>query len=199
MDCRSSYGDPPYLRTLAASPAWAPAAVELCERGALRAARFGPFTSTPERGWRSLISGELRGLLRAGDRIVASASQPVAADGAPIGFPPLHNHHVHVRKGERGVDRLKEWVGRGGVLVAMSGGMRFAARDDVGLLPTDLERLADGKPEGDHEGDVVDGTQLEDQDAYQSAILPEAPRPDSIPGVLLRTKATTDTLSLIHI
>ena len=95
--------------------------------------------------------------------------------------------------GERGVDRLKEWVGRGGVLVAMSGGMRFVAQDDVGLLPTDLERLADGKPEGDHEGDVVDGTQLEDQDAYQSAILPEAPRPDSIPGVLLRTKTTTDT------
>ena len=67
MDCRSSYGDPPYLRTLAASPAWAPAAVELCERGALRAARFGPFTSTPERGWRSLISGELTGLLRVGE------------------------------------------------------------------------------------------------------------------------------------
>ena len=105
MDCRAAYNDPPYLRTLAASPAWAPAAVELCERGALRAARFGPFTSTPQRGWRSLISGELKGLLRSGDRIVASASQPVAADGAPIGFPPLHNHHVHVRKGERGVDR----------------------------------------------------------------------------------------------
>ncbi|MEE4301835.1 MAG: M14 family zinc carboxypeptidase [Pseudomonadales bacterium] len=95
--------------------------------------------------------------------------------------------------GGRGVERLKDWVGRGGVLVAMSGGMRFAASDEVGLLPTDLERLADGKPEGDHDGDVVDGTILADQDAYQEAILPEAPRPDPIPGVLMRTKTTTDT------
>ena len=108
MDCRTSYGDPPYLRTLSrarSAPALAEPPPSSACRGPLRAARFGPFTSTPERGWRSLISGELRGLLHSGDRIVASASQPVAADGAPIGFPPLHNHHVHVRKGERGVDR----------------------------------------------------------------------------------------------
>ena len=47
--------------------------------------------------------------------------------------------------GARGVERLKNWVERGGVLVAMSGGMRFAASDAVGLLPTDLELLAGGK------------------------------------------------------
>ena len=95
--------------------------------------------------------------------------------------------------GERGVQRLKDWVARGGVLVAMSGGMRFAASDAVGLLPTDLERLADGKGTSDRSGDTVDGTVLEDQEAYQAAILPESPEPDSIPGVLMRTRVTPDT------
>ena len=96
--------------------------------------------------------------------------------------------------GARGVERLKNWVERGGVLVAMSGGMRFAASDAVGLLPTDLELLAGGKEANDDdEGDVVGGTILADQEAYQQAILPEAPRPDSLPGVLLRTRTTQDT------
>ena len=95
--------------------------------------------------------------------------------------------------GSRGVERLKNWVERGGVLVAMSGGMRFASSDEVGLLPTDLELLAGGKEEEDKEGDIVGGTILEDQDAYQQAIMPEAPRPDSLPGVLLRTRTTQDT------
>ena len=95
--------------------------------------------------------------------------------------------------GPQGVERLKNWVERGGVLIAMSGGMRFAASDEVGLLPTDLELLAGGKEAHHDEGDVAEGTLLADQDAYQQAILPEAPRPDSIPGVLLRTKITQDT------
>lgn len=95
--------------------------------------------------------------------------------------------------GERGVQRLKDWVARGGVLVAMSGGMRFAASDAVGLLPTERERLVGGKVEGGRDGDVVDGTVLEDQAAYQAAILPESPDPDPIPGVLMRTKTTSDT------
>ena len=34
---------------------------------------------------------------------------------------------------------------------------------------------------------------LEDQEAYQAAILPESPEPDSIPGVLMRTRVTPDT------
>jgi hypothetical protein len=95
--------------------------------------------------------------------------------------------------GGRGVDRLKDWVSRGGVLVAMSGGLRFAASDSVGLLPADLERLANGKPESDDDGDVIDGTVLANQDDYQQSILPESPRPDSIPGVLMRTRTTPDT------
>ena len=35
-----------------------------------------------------------------GDRILANANHPVAADGRPVSFPPLHNHHVHLRKGD---------------------------------------------------------------------------------------------------
>ena len=79
---------------------------------ALRAARFGDSTHVamaPQRGWRSLISGELNLRPRWPERRCASAASAsqhaYSLDGAPIGFPPLHNHHVHVRKGERGVDR----------------------------------------------------------------------------------------------
>lgn len=94
--------------------------------------------------------------------------------------------------GDRGIARLKDWVSRGGVLIGMSGAMRFLADDGVDLLPTDLERLADAKAATDDSGSVGDGAVIADADAYQAAILPEAPAPDSIPGVLMRALPTTD-------
>jgi hypothetical protein len=94
--------------------------------------------------------------------------------------------------GAHGVERLRDWVARGGVLVGMSGGMRFLADDDVGLLPTDPQRLADAKPASDDDGPVAEGTTIADADAYQQAILPEAPLPDGIPGVLMRALPSTD-------
>ncbi|HSG91026.1 MAG TPA: M14 family zinc carboxypeptidase [Pseudomonadales bacterium] len=95
--------------------------------------------------------------------------------------------------GKRGVARLQDWVARGGVVVGLSGGMRFLAEDEVGLLPTDLERLANGKAPADRDGDRVDGTIIEDAADYQTAILPESPAPDSIPGVLMRTVPDRDS------
>jgi hypothetical protein len=100
--------------------------------------------------------------------------------------------------GESGVARLTAWVERGGVLVGMSGALRFLTHDDVGLLPADRERLADGKAaadeadEADEEDAHVAGTVLEDDGAYREAILPEAPLPDPLPGVLLRTEPDPD-------
>lgn len=95
--------------------------------------------------------------------------------------------------GERGIARLKDWVARGGVVVGMSGGTRFLAEDAVDLLPTDLERAAGGKSAAKDEGDKVDGTVLADADAYRQAILPGAPDPDPLPGVLLRAVPDTDS------
>jgi hypothetical protein len=98
--------------------------------------------------------------------------------------------------GNGGVAALKGWVSRGGVLIGMSGGMRFLTEADVGLLPTAVERLADetsngGNGSGD-DGDVVDGTLLMDVEDFQAAILPSAPKPDPLPGVLLRAEPDPD-------
>lgn len=102
MSCRSYFGEPLILHTLEAPPSvWPEAGVQVCHLPLLRAVRFGPFVSTPERGWRTFLSGPLLGLLADGDRVVGNANQPVLEDGTPIGYPPLHNHHVHVRKGDR--------------------------------------------------------------------------------------------------
>ena len=89
--------------------------------------------------------------------------------------------------GESGVDRLKSWVEQGGVLVTMSGGTRFAAHDEVDLLPTDLELLANAKEESDDESSTTEGTLIDSDTAYRNAIEPEAADPDDIPGVLMNT------------
>lgn len=67
----------------------------------VRAVRFGPFVSTPKLGWRDILVSPLTPtLLREGDRIVAFSGMPTTRAGVPIGYPPLHNHHIHVRKGD---------------------------------------------------------------------------------------------------
>lgn len=93
--------------------------------------------------------------------------------------------------GSNGVAQLKDWVSRGGVVVGMSGGMRFLAADDVGLLPTSREPLADGKTGEDAEA-TPEGTIIEDADAYQQTILPADAPPDPIPGVLMRAVPDPD-------
>ena len=99
MACRDHFGDEILLSMLEAPEAiWPAARVEVCLRPLLRAVRIGPFVSTPELGWRSILTGPLLGVLADGDRIVSNTNQPVLEDGTPIGYPPLHNHHVHVRK-----------------------------------------------------------------------------------------------------
>jgi len=93
--------------------------------------------------------------------------------------------------GSSGVARLKDWVSRGGVVVGMSGGTRFLTADDVGLLPTAREQLAGGKAADETEG-TPEGSIITDADAYQQAILPTEPRPDPIPGVLMRAVPDPD-------
>ena len=84
---------------------WSPTGLEGCVlSGAgtrLRAARLGPFFSLPGQ-WRSLMTYTLRGLLNDGDRVVGFIGTPTTEDGTRIGYPPLHVHHLHVRKAEAG-------------------------------------------------------------------------------------------------
>jgi len=57
----------------------------------------GPFESRPG-DWHSLgiVYDEL---LQPSDRVVAFTADSVSAGGEPVGYPPLHMHHVHVMRG----------------------------------------------------------------------------------------------------
>ena len=80
---------------------WSSVGLESCRSeqaglSSVRAVRLGPFFSLPGQ-WRSLSTYTLRGLLGDGDRVVGFVGTPTAEDGiTPIGYPPLHVHHLHV-------------------------------------------------------------------------------------------------------
>ena len=71
------------------------APVYLCARNATRTALIGPFSSRVQE-WHTIHV--LLSMLSPGDRIVKYTGDTVSADDAstPIGYPPLHMHHVHV-------------------------------------------------------------------------------------------------------
>jgi len=67
-----------------------------CDLDTLRAVRLGPVHSSPG-GWHYFMSSSLLGsLVHPGDRIVAFAGRAVDPEGTPIGYPPIHMHHVHL-------------------------------------------------------------------------------------------------------
>jgi hypothetical protein len=97
--------------------------------------------------------------------------------------------------GEAGVERLKAWVERGGVLIATGAATRFAADPKTGLLSIRREDAA--KPEGaeTEAGDdepTVPGVLIADEANAKKAIAPEKESPDATAGVLLNAKIDVD-------
>ena len=98
--------------------------------------------------------------------------------------------------GESGIERLKDWVTRGGVLIAVGNATRFLADPAVDLLAIRredavVESVIDTPPEGDDEDGedmpaTVPGRVIEDPDEYRDLILPPRADPDSVAGVLVR-------------
>ena len=114
---------------------------------------------------------------------------------ADLGRPELERFDVLVLPdggnygrvlGEDGVDALRSWVRRGGVLVGMSRALRFLSDPDVGLLPTQRERLAASSTREKEEGATVEGSLIESEEDYAAALRRAEPTPDPLPGVLLR-------------
>lgn len=108
--CVKHEGDSPdeFYGTALSPKEWPLTSVEVCRQPLLRAMRLGPFVSTPQLAWRCIRTSQFfEEVLSNGDRIVANVNLPVLEDGTPIGFPPIHNHHVHIRKGDR---TMKEWT-----------------------------------------------------------------------------------------
>jgi hypothetical protein len=66
-----------------------------CSQSNLRGVVVGPFHSAPG----AMTSFALPfSPLQHGDRIVAFLGDALDADGSPIGYPPLHMHHMHIGK-----------------------------------------------------------------------------------------------------
>lgn len=91
--------------------------------------------------------------------------------------------------GSAGAEKLKEWVSEGGTLIALGTAMRFASDPDVDLISVKREYAYRENPkDGGDDSARVDGTLMADLDDYDDAIQSQNANPDSVAGVLLRTK-----------
>jgi len=95
--------------------------------------------------------------------------------------------------GKPGVQRLRQWVASGGVLIALAGASEFLAAQDVDLLPTRLEdAVGEQSDEPKSEREHIPGTEISDIEAYQQSIKPPHAPPDFAPPILLRTRVDSE-------
>ena len=93
--------------------------------------------------------------------------------------------------GESGIDNLKGWVERGGVLISLGNATRFLADPDVDLIAIRREKAVveveeDEKDDEDSEEATVDGQYLIELEEYEEQIVPLDDDPDAVAGVLVR-------------
>ena len=102
--------------------------------------------------------------------------------------------------GDSGIDSLKEWVARGGVLIGLGNANRFLADPAVDLLAIRREDAvseaatdAETEPQEDEEPPAtVPGRHILDEDEYRKLTLPDRDDPDSVAGVLVRAAVDPD-------
>ena len=93
--------------------------------------------------------------------------------------------------GESGIDNLKGWVERGGVLISLGNATRFLADPDVDLIAIRREKAVveveeDEKDDEDSEEATVDGQYLTELEEYEEQIVPLDDDPDAVAGALVR-------------
>lgn len=96
--------------------------------------------------------------------------------------------------GKEGLESLRSWVRRGGVLVALGGAVEAVAHPESEMLASRRELLAEAKEEGggakskpskeEEKSPTVPGKRIGDEAAYAAALRPDQPSVDSVPGVL---------------
>lgn len=110
-------------------------------------------------------------------------------------LPGTSNGDYSQALGEGGVDNLKRWVSRGGVLIGLANANRFLTDPNVNLLSIRRESAtaadteeANGQSADDDDEDepTVAGRNLTEAD-YAAAIEASKAEPDSVAGVLVRT------------
>ena len=100
--------------------------------------------------------------------------------------------------GEAGVDNLKDWVAKGGVLIGIGNASRFLADPAVDMLSIRredavVERESDDAGNGDdEESSTVPGRYIEAEAEYRELIIPDKAEPDDVAGVLVRADVDPD-------
>ncbi len=97
--------------------------------------------------------------------------------------------------GKPGVERLKGWVDRGGVLIVTGSATRFAADPEAGLLSIrreDAAKAAGAEAKETADKATVEGTIIADDAAALQSIAPAKESPDGTAGVLLNAAVDAD-------
>jgi len=106
--------------------------------------------------------------------------------------------------GEAGVENLRQWVERGGVLIGLGTANRFLADPNVDLISIRRENAVreggdDSDSSGAQGGDddekvepTVDGKYLTSADEYESTIEPDSESPDTQDGIIARADVDPD-------
>lgn len=100
--------------------------------------------------------------------------------------------------GESGVERMAEWVRRGGTLVTIQGATRWLVGSDTGLLESAEEyRLAgdsaaEGKSGDDEDRGGVPGTEIKDYEQFLETIEQHTTGPQPVPGAVVQVRLDQD-------
>ena len=106
-------------------------------------------------------------------------------------LPLMNGAGYKAALGKSGIDNLKGWVERGGVLISLGNATRFLADPDVDLIAIRREKAVveveeDEKDDEDSEEATVDGQYLTELEEYEEQIVPLDDDPDAVAGVLVR-------------
>jgi hypothetical protein len=91
--------------------------------------------------------------------------------------------------GEAGANNLKEWVDKGGTLIALGTAMRYVTDPDVNIMSSRREyayRTKTNDPKQD--GAKTEGRLIESDQDLQNIIIADKADPDVVPGVMLKAK-----------
>lgn len=91
--------------------------------------------------------------------------------------------------GDSGIEHIKSWVRKGGVLISLGSATRFLADPDVDLLAVRRERAVvelDEIPDTNNDTTTVEGQYLTELEAYSEQIIALEDNPYPVSGVLAR-------------
>lgn len=101
---------------------------------------------------------------------------------------PLMSGSYETALGSAGIENIKGWVRRGGVIIGLGNATRFLADPDVDLLSVRRERAVVEVEETTEEEDeaTVEGQYLTELEEWQDQIVALEDDPDAVAGVLVR-------------